>query len=809
MYWLGEKLKHNDDWMLAESWSRISALKKELALTPIDDIITALDSFGKLWTPETENFKAAVPKLIEESGFSKEEVLSTLSLLPQLLSRESLEARVRAEFTNTNVLDTFSKMPHFQGMVKAVPKGVVLHVTAGNVFLSSIDSLIMGFLTKNLSIVKVSSSNKFFPLYFAEKLQAFDQKKVLSNKFAILHWKGGDTKPESFIKNKVSTIIAWGGEEMIQSYQKDLPQHVKFLDFGPKISLQVISRASLENKDLSKVAQAVVRDVIPWDQSACASPQNLYLQEGIDESQMIKALNQAFNQSAPRGKITEDEATEILKELYRGYYSELMEEGKVSQGREHLLHLEENKFIKPSPLGRSLIIKRFTDVDDLFNHLEPFSYYLQSCSYLLTEKEKTEYMDTLALTGIKRFAPLGTITWGMEGAPHDGRLVLRELVSFIGDEFRIQDFGEKFTYMQTAQKLKECFDESEHPRGYIFSSGGTTGEPKYVHYSYEEFDRMTDMLAFNFKAQGIRPGSTVANLFVAGNLWSSFLAVEKALEKIGAIQLPIGGLCPAENIVTYLNKFKPDAVMGIPSLLVMNAELAISQGLELNIPKVFYAGEAMSESRRDFLRSKWKVQYFGSAGYASVDAGVIAYQCEQSLAGEHHIFTDMVDMRIVDGEALVSSHSRHTLPIKNYATGDRVEWVEGDCGCGRKDKKFKLLGRIDNQIQIWSCRLLLTDIEKSIKNLDPAILSFQITLTEIKGETSVIEMMELVYEKNESAMDVKKLLNEIYQNSRDLKDTLSFEKFAERIQVRDVGHGEIKRNSRTGKISVIRDQRKN
>jgi phenylacetate-coenzyme A ligase PaaK-like adenylate-forming protein len=135
--------------------------------------------------------------------------------------------------------------------------------------------------------------------------------------------------------------------------------------------------------------------------------------------------------------------------------------------------------------------------------------------------------------------------------------------------------------------------------------------------------------------------------------------------------------------------------------------------------------------------------------------------------------------------------------------------VEGDCGCGRKDKKFKLLGRIDNQIQIWSCRLLLTDIEKAIKNLDPGILSFQITLSEIKGEKSVIEMMELVYEKNESVMDVKTLQNEIYQNSRDLKDTLSFEKFAERIQIKDVGHGEIKRNSRTGKISVIRDQRKN
>nr|MBA2403962.1 hypothetical protein [Bdellovibrionales bacterium] len=451
---------------------------------------------------------------------------------------------------------------------------------------------------------------------------------------------------------------------------------------------------------------------------------------------------------------------------------------------------------------------RYIDLEDLFKHLEPFAYYLQSCSYLLTENEKTSYLNHLSLTGIKRFAPLGTITWGMEGAPHDGRFVLRELVSFIGDETRIQNYGEKHTYMQTAAKLKQHFENSQHPRGYIFSSGGTTGEPKYVHYSYEEFDRMTDMLAYNFRAQGIKAGSTVANLFVAGNLWSSFLAVEKALEKIGAIQLPIGGLCPSENITTYLMKFKPDAIMGIPSLLVMNAEQALGLGHDLKIPKVFYAGEAMSETRRDFLKNTWKTEYFGSAGYASVDAGVIGYQCVNCLAGEHHLFADVVDMNIVEGEALVSSYSRHTLPIKNYATGDRVEWVEGDCGCGRKDKKFKLLGRIDNTIQIWSCRLLLADIEKSIKNLDSSIMSLQLILTEGQQEKSVMEILELNYEvKAGSELNSKLLIEEIYSNSRDLKDTISLDAFSQRIKISAKLPNEIKRNARTGKISVILDRR--
>jgi phenylacetate-coenzyme A ligase PaaK-like adenylate-forming protein len=807
MYWFGKEVQ-SDEWQQPDNWSGISLAKKTFALTSLEEIITILDGFSKLWIPDSKFFNEALPQLIKESGFSDEEVNSTLSLLSGLLSRESLEARVRSEFTNDKVLDQFTKLPHFGGLVKAVPKGILLHVTAGNVFLSSIDSLIMGFLTKNISVLKVSSSNQFFPLFFAEKLKSFDAKKILSDKFAVLHWKGGDLETESFIKSKVNTIIAWGGEEMIKSYQKDLPQNVKLLDFGPKISLQVITKQALDNKFLHLVAEAVVRDVIPWDQSACASPQNLYLQEGIDELEFMSALDAAFNASPKRGVVSDDEAVEILKEKYRGLYSELMDGGRVSEGKEHLLHLESNRFIKPSPLARSLIIKRFKDASDLYNHLEPFSYYLQSCSYLFADAEKTDYLNSLAITGLKRFAPLGTITWGMEGAPHDGRFVLRELVNFIGDEARIQDFGEKHTYLQTATKLKEHFEKTRHPQGYIFSSGGTTGDPKYVHFSYEEFDRTTDMLAYNFRAQGITKGTTVANLFVAGNLWSSFLAVEKALEKIGAIQLPIGGLCPSENILTYLNKFKPDVVMGIPSLLVMNAEQALGLGLELKIKKVFYAGEAMSETRRDFLQKTWKTEYFGSAGYASVDAGVIGYQCSNCAPGEHHLFSDLIQMKIIEGEAVVSSLTRDSMAIKNYATGDRVEWIENACNCGRKDKKFKLLGRIDNLIQIWSCRMLLTDIEKSLKHLNPEILSYQIVLSEEQTEGTVRETCELTYEIHGGAeLDRMALLQEIFLNSRDLRDTISFEAFSSCMKIVAKSHGEIRRNSRTGKISVIVDSR--
>lgn len=222
---------------------------------------------------------------------------------------------------------------------------------------------------------------------------------------------------------------------------------------------------------------------------------------------------------------------------------------------------------------------------------------------------------------------------------------------------------------------------------------------------------------------------------------------------------------------------------------------------------MFYAGEALSDMRRDYLSHAWQVEYFGSAGYASVDAGVIGYQCEFSGVGEHHLFSDFVDLDIVNDEGIVTSLVRNTMPIENYRTGDKIQWVEGECKCGRKDKRFKLMGRVDNVLQVWSCRVLLNDIEKSIQEVDSDILSYQVVLTEKREMNLLREKMEILYE-SANEIDSEVLIETIYNNSRDLKDTISLDQFMQDVVVTQIVGGSIPRNPRTGKISLVLDQRR-
>lgn len=799
MYFFGEKNITFQDW-LKEPGDLLFQKQKALQKIPLEDILSVLDALGAKW--KVSGFPESLVKdLVKESGFTIEDVQKSLNVLPILLSRESLSKRLSAEFIKIELLDRFTKLPHQETLVKASPRGVTLHVTAGNVFLSSIDSLIMGLITKNVSLVKLSSENKVFPKYFSEALFEIDKKKILFDKFAFVHWKGGEKIIEDTIKKRVSTIIAWGGEEMIASYGAHLPLGVKFLDFGPKVSLQVITKQGFLTDSLSSVAKRVVQDILPWNQGACASPQNLYLQEGVDSKELLKEIEEALKAAPERAEISEDEAVEILKEKYRGLFSELMEGGVIRTGEDYLLHKENNALLRPSPLNRSLIIKSFKDADDLGRILSPFSYYLQSASYLLSSEEKETYLDELSSAGIKRMAPLGTITYGKDGAPHDGRFVLRELVNFVGDEIRFEGESQSET-LTTSQDMKKVFEKSIHPPGYIFSSGGTTGEPKYVHFSYEEFDFITDMLAKNFRAQGLSAGMMVANLFVAGNLWSSFMAVEKALEKIGVVQLPIGGLASSENIAMYLGKFNPDVVLGIPSLLVKTAEFMVEKGIEVKIPHLFYAGEALSGTRSQYLKKVWGVEKFGSAGYASVDAGVIGYQCSQCKPGEHHLFSDLVQMKIIDGEAVVSSLYRTSLPIQNYRTGDRAEFIS-DCTCGDPHLRFKLLGRADSLIMIFSSRILLEEIEAALAGLDEGILTYQIILSENENGR---EQLTLYYERNLQIED-KVVIRALYEQCRDLKDSMSEEEFTQHVRIVSVDSGMIPRNPRTGKVSLVIDKR--
>ena len=805
-----------------EILKRAQLKKTELNNIPISKILELLDQFALLWVPESEYFETALAGLQKSSSFSMSELKETLGLLPEILKSSFLKARLKADLNApTEILDHFIVKKEFETKIRAYPLGTLLHVTANNVFLSSIDSLIMGLTTKNISLSKVGSHNSFFPHYFAHCLSLFDQEKILTPYFCILEWKGGDTEIESILKQNCDGILLWGGEEMAASYRQGLAQNTKLIEFGPKLSFQLITDDGLQSIPSSQhetFFQSMIKDITRWEQKACSNAQLLFIPETISKNFIYEQLTNAltlYSASHPRPPLSDNEMVELWKESYLANYHAF--ELKIpiasnSTPSNFLLHFDPHWELKTSPLHRTLIIKTYQNLDDLQLQLSPWKYYWQTCGLLATPEEENQLLNVLFTSGVKRITQLGSMTDSLNGSPHDGVFPLSKLVNWVCDE---RPMNPQISLQLINNHAPPTTSYTYTSTGFIFASGGTTGLPKFVHYSQDELDLSATLLAKGFAAQGIKSKQRVANIFMAANMWSSFEAVNRALAFLDCEILGIGGQCPPKDALSYLKRFPVQSALGMPSQLIALAKKSKELGFTINIPSIFYAGEMMTDKKKDFLSSVFNTHFFGSAGHASVDAGPIGYQCGHCPPNVHHLFSQFVSMDIVQEEAMIQSSLRKELIGRKYATGDRVSWFDAKkiCACGDRSPRYQLWGRIDQLIMIWSARIPFSTFQNVITKTLPEIdiSSFQIQLKEslhnhIWSET-LLWNIESTTTLNTNQIEQLKL--SLYNEVSDLKLTLPFKTFAEVMTIAqyDYLHNPYVVNARTGKIPSLVDLR--
>jgi phenylacetate-coenzyme A ligase PaaK-like adenylate-forming protein len=795
-------------------------LNKQIQSISILEIINILDALSKIWIKDSPFYLKALDILSNELSFSKEMIMASLNIIPELLCRESLEKRLFYELGNYEHLDG-PVSTQSGARLQFKPLGTILHVTAGNVFLGFLDSLIMGFITKNISIVKLSSSNQTFPKLLVESLNDIDTNRLLIDKFALLNWKGGDQSIEVALVQKVDAIIGWGGEAMLNSYSKILPFGVKLLDFGPKISFGILSEDYLQKTGMEEVCNQIALDVCMWDQAACANMQDLYVDSRIDLNLLISSLTNSFlNFKYELGDVSKDERVEILKEKSLALYDEMDTGIKSEFNSKFNLRFENHLKLRSSPLNRTLIIKKYKEIDFLVTMLSKFKPYLQTCGLGVSENQ-TQWINELSDSGVKRFTKLGSMLRGVNGAPHDGRYVLRDLVSCISIEFEenldsfFKNTLKKVKYYNGVKNVNEIplisgeslkkypidktsdFLNINTKSNIIFTSGGTTGEPKYSMYSNYEFSYICELLAQSYMGLGLTENDVVANLFMAGNMWSSFMAIYKALEFCPVSQLPIGGQSEIKDIIKYVVDFKANTLFGIPSLLVELANFTKSNNIEINIKNIFYAGEKITKTQIELFKEAWNIENIYSAGYASVDVGPIGYQTKDCAINEHFLF-DGLELEVINEECVISSTIRKTMPVVRYKTGDKIEILTHD-----EKVKFKIIGRVDDMIYIWGARVSLLQIQSALNtslNLNNNTeTAYQVSIT------TGIDSTDIMTISTGEEVNVSVFIDSLLNISEDMKNTVSFNKILKNLIFLKTNN--FIKNSKTGKTSLLVDLR--
>jgi len=265
--------------------------------------------------------------------------------------------------------------------------------------------------------------------------------------------------------------------------------------------------------------------------------------------------------------------------------------------------------------------------------------------------------------------------------------------------------------------------------GIVFKSGGTTGEPKFSVYSRAEWEAFAGVFGMGLDAGGLADGDRVANLFYAGELYSSFIFIMRSLDhaRAGTLQFPLSGRAEAGLIEHAIADFGINTIAGAPTTLMNLAAHYI--GAHRSAPTVrrlLFGGESLYADQRDILARAFPNARAGSIGYASVDAGLLGYADPSCGPDEHREFSRYARVEILDessgepideegrvGRVVVTNLTRLLMPIIRYPAGDLACWTEP---AGTPDRRFRLMGRSEEGARIGPATLYVEDVRQVLAN---------------------------------------------------------------------------------------------
>ncbi len=835
----------------AESYERVSVRR----------ILRILDRAGRAWSDPSfaprQRAEAELPGLL---GMTGPMVSLSLEMMGGALRREVLEQRIERELGPADLLDRWTPRKAIGEYLRARPRGVVLTVASGNVFVGAAILLAESLLTGNVTLLKASSGDPFFARLFVESLAEFEEEGELTGSTAVLSWSGGDESLESLFKAGCDAIVITGGEEAVRRYRQGVDAHVEVVDYGPKLSLAVLTSDAPAWEDLPELARRLARDVSMWDQHACSSPQVLYVEGAEQAERLLEPLARALEEldaELPAAEPAFDTAIEVTKERQMAMFAQAVRPVKLLTSPRPqawtLIYEPDESELRSSPLHRTLLIKTVERPEETLPRLlEPWRIYLQTVGLEAGLYRSRHLGRLLTQAGATRICRLGEMAGGQPGEPHDGRLGLQPLVRWVSltadaPEGISHDWETRPAAEAEAISWERLLDLVEfvrsrspyyrdslapvrsreefarlpllersllHHRSHelltaplheavVLRSGGSTGDPKYCFLSPEDY--RADVLAGvkMLRALGVRPGDRCANLFLAGDLYGSFLSIHRVLEEAGVVNFPFTASAPLESLLLHFERFEIGVVLGVSSQLSRLFADLFERGARPPLKTLIYGGEPLPPGEQALLRERFGLTRLGSILGAN-DGGPIGYQCSHCQGAVHHLATDQVWMELVDsqgrpaeeGEVILTCLQRRLMPLIRYRLGDRARWLLQQCPCGRTTPRFELLGRADDLLCIASTNTSWQDVAEALVGLVGAV--------QLVGEKQ--DLLDVLRVRVEGPASVERVRARLLERLPLLGQRLEEGLLAD-LRVEVVGPGELERISRSGKLRHVIDRR--
>lgn len=404
--------------------------KEEINALPLQEIIDFLSEAGRLWAdPEYPLRREALEIMLRITQFSENELKDDLGNIPLVLNRDVFVDKVLdSEFRDRAILDKWVVQGGCE--VRALPRGSVLHILAGNVPGVELISLIRGLLTKNLNILKTSAANPVSPYYLVKSFLEIDPNHPVTRSVSVVHWER-EADIEKHMYREVESVCVWGGAEAVHHAWKYARPGLEILDYGPKRSMVFIGATTLKYQEkLKKAAAELARDTTLHDQQACHSPQVVFVEGETDHfCEELAVELTSLAKIYPRG----GESMEVQSE--RSHLRMMHELGgnKVYHPGSHdwtIIVTRDLSATAQSPLGRTLFVIPVRSLGDAVKYADAYTMVAAFSERADLEK----YRDALARQGVDRLTETGRMGLLPAGMPHEGRYDLSRLVRFVSTD---------------------------------------------------------------------------------------------------------------------------------------------------------------------------------------------------------------------------------------------------------------------------------------------------------------------------------------------------------------------------------------
>jgi phenylacetate-CoA ligase len=330
----------------------------------------------------------------------------------------------------------------------------------------------------------------------------------------------------------------------------------------------------------------------------------------------------------------------------------------------------------------------------------------------------------------------------------------------------------------------------------------------------------------------LEAGDRVVNLFYVGQLYGSFLFINKSIEEapLGVLQLPVAGSTDFAETLSTIEEFQANALAGVPSTIMNLAEYIAEKMTKksngnTSVKKIFFGGEPVYGDQRERLLEIFPGVQIFSIGYASTDAGLLGYADRGCKPGEHRCFEEESVLEILDeqthqpieqigveGLLVITNLSRTLMPIVRYPAGDRGMWLEPKT---IPHRKFMLMGRSEEAARIGLIKLYVQDVRDVLQlfHAEFGIVDFQLVVFHrdlLDGLIVRIASSKLANEDPEklaeAAEATTRIIGEIHR-VRPLYEEFVRDHKVHPIEVQWIKMNELETNSRTGKLRRVIDRR--